>query len=131
MADPQTDIGLTTVIIPRALAATAHDQMGWAAAEVIVSCVNLPIAVVQLQLAAAAAVDMAHLTRDIALTEATLTEPARSIAMRAQADVERDVERGESATSAWTGSPPAMSAPTGSFPSPTRSAAAWSTLQTK
>ena len=79
-----------------ALAAAAHDQLGWAAAEVIAARLNVPTAVVQLQLATAAAVDMAHLTRDIALTEATLTGPARAIAMRAQSDVERDVDRGES-----------------------------------
>jgi hypothetical protein len=79
-----------------ALAAAAHDQMGWAAAEVIASRLNAPTALAQLQLATAAAVDMAHLTRDIALTEATLTGPARTIAMRAQSDVERDVDRGES-----------------------------------
>ena len=70
--------------------------MGWAAADVIAARLNVPTAVAQLQLATAAAVDMAHLTRDIALTEATLTGPARTIAMRAQSDVERDVDRGES-----------------------------------
>ena len=114
-----------------ALAATAHDQMGWATADVIAARLNLPTAVAQLQLATAAAVDMAHLTRDIAVTEATLTGPARAIAMRAQSDVERDVDRARAATSASTGSPPATSAPTGSFPSPTRSAADSSTPQTK
>jgi hypothetical protein len=70
--------------------------MGWAAADVIASRLNAPTALAQLQLATTAAVDMAHLTRDIALTEATLTGPARTIAMRAQSDVERDVDRGES-----------------------------------
>jgi hypothetical protein len=78
------------------LAATTHDQMGWATADVIATRLNLPTAIAQLQLATAAAVDLAHLTRDIALTEATLTGPARAIAMRAQSDVERDVDRGES-----------------------------------
>ena len=79
-----------------ALAAAAHDQLGWAAAEVIAARVNVPTAVEHSSLAMAAAVDMAHLTRDIALTEATLTGPARAIAMRAQSGVERDVDRGES-----------------------------------
>ena len=79
-----------------ALAAAAHDQTGWAAA----GRDRLPRRpsdrVGQLQLATAAAVDVAHLTRDIALTEPTLTAPARAIAMRAQADVERAVDQGES-----------------------------------
>ena len=43
-----------------ALAAAAHDQTGWAAADVIASRIDLPTAVAQLQLATAAAVDMAH-----------------------------------------------------------------------
>ena len=79
-----------------ALAAAAHDQTGWAAADVIAARIHVPTAVAQLQLATAAAVDMAHLTRDIALTEPTLTAPARAIAIRAQADVERAVDHGES-----------------------------------
>ena len=62
----------------------------------IASRIHLPTAVAQLQLATAAAVDVAHLTRDIALAEPTLTAPARAIAMRAQADVERALDQGES-----------------------------------
>ena len=79
-----------------ALAAAAHGQTGRAAADVIATRIHLPTTVSQLQLATAAAVDMAHLTRDIAMTEPTLTAPARAIAMRTQAGVERAIDRGES-----------------------------------
>jgi len=79
-----------------ALTAVTHDQTSWAAAEVIASRIHLPTAVSQLQLATAAAIDIAHLTRDIALTDPTLTAPARAIAMRTQADVEQAIDQGES-----------------------------------
>ena len=79
-----------------AIAAAAHDQTGWAAPDMIASRIHLPIAVGQLQIATAPAVDLAHLTRDIAVTEPTLTAPARAIAMRAQSAVERALDQGES-----------------------------------
>jgi hypothetical protein len=79
-----------------ALASGTHDRAGWAAAEVIASRIDLPVAVSQLQLATAAAIDVAYLSRDIALSEPTLTAPARAIAMRTQADVERAVDHGYS-----------------------------------
>ena len=79
-----------------ALAAAAHNQTGWATHDVIASRIHLATAVGQLQLATTAAVDAAHLTRDIALAEPALTAPARTIAMRAQADVERTLDRGDS-----------------------------------
>ena len=79
-----------------ALASGTHDRAGWAAAEVIGSRFDLPVAVSQLQLATAAAIDVAYLSRDIALSEPTLTAPARAIAMRTQADVEHSVDQGES-----------------------------------
>ena len=59
------------------LASAAHDQMGWAAADLMAARLHAPTALAQLQLARAAAVDLAHLTSDIALTEAMLTGPAR------------------------------------------------------
>jgi hypothetical protein len=104
-----------------AIAATAYEQTSFATADLIASRIDLPTAAAQLQLASAAAVDVAYVARDIALTEPTLTAPARAIAMRTQADTERAIDHGESrATSASTGSPQATSAPTGSFPSPTQ-----------
>jgi hypothetical protein len=42
-----------------AIAATAHHQTGWATGDLIASRLDLPTAVSQLQLAAAAAVDLA------------------------------------------------------------------------
>jgi hypothetical protein len=78
-----------------AIAATAHHQTGWATGDLIASRLDLPTAVSQLQLAAAAAVDLAYVTRDIALTELTMTAPARAIAMRTQAGAEQAVDHGE------------------------------------
>ena len=78
-----------------AIAASTHNQTGWASADLIASRIDLPAAVGQLQLSTAAAVDMAHVTRDIALTEPTLTASARTIAMRTQADAERAIDHGE------------------------------------
>jgi hypothetical protein len=74
----------------------AYEQTSFATADLIASRIDLPTAAAQLQLASGAAVDVAYVARDIALTEPTLTAPARAIAMRTQADTERAIDHGES-----------------------------------
>ena len=58
-----------------AVAAAAHVQTSCASAHLVAARVDIPTAISQLQLATAAAVDLAHVTRDIAVAEPTLTAP--------------------------------------------------------
>jgi hypothetical protein len=58
--------------------------------------VDLPEALHTMSLAMAGGVEVGHLIRGVAMTEPTLTAPARIIGMRTQSEVERDVDRGGS-----------------------------------
>jgi hypothetical protein len=65
-----------------------HDQHGWAAPKLVAQRVDLTETATLLQRAMAAAVDVAHLTRDIAATDDRLQGPARAMNKRAMADAD-------------------------------------------
>jgi hypothetical protein len=83
-----------------AVAAATFDQTGWATPDQIASRVHLGKTLKALNLAVLAAVDVAYLTREISATNTDLTAPARSIQLRAQAEAEAGIDKGESR---WVG----------------------------
>ncbi|MEO6082570.1 MAG: hypothetical protein ABIQ18_05620 [Umezawaea sp.] len=77
-----------------ALAAAVQGERGWAAPDAIAGRVDLPATLQTLNLALAGGIEVGHVVRGVAMTEPTLTAPARIIGMRTQSEVERDVDRG-------------------------------------
>jgi hypothetical protein len=78
-----------------AVAAAAFNQTGWATPDQIASRVNLGKTLKALNLAMVAAVDVAYLTGEISATNTSLTAPARSIQLRAQAEAEAGIDNGK------------------------------------
>jgi hypothetical protein len=78
-----------------AIAATATNQGGWAAADQLATRVNLPAAVRSLHLSMVASIDIAYVVRDTAADHPGLTAPARIIGMRSQGEAEIAIEQGE------------------------------------
>jgi hypothetical protein len=77
-----------------AVAATASTPTGWATPDQISSRVDLKRTLKRLHLSMVGAVDIAHVAREVAATDPTLTGPARVIAMRAQGEAEIAREQG-------------------------------------
>lgn len=73
----------------------AHDKTTWATPQVMASRVDLAEIAHSLQQALTAAVDVAHVTREVAATNEDLTGPARVLSRLAHTEAEAAVERGE------------------------------------
>jgi hypothetical protein len=88
--DSRPDPALTRAAgeVRAAIAATASTPTGWATPEQISSRVDLKRTLKSLHLSMVGAIDIAHVVREIAATQPTLTAPARVIAMRAQGEAE-------------------------------------------
>jgi hypothetical protein len=71
-----------------AISATACNPTGWATPDQIAGRVDLKRALKSLHLSMVGAVDLAHIAREVAATDPTLTAPARVIVMRAQGEAE-------------------------------------------
>jgi hypothetical protein len=71
----------------------AHDKTTWARPEVMAGRVDLTEAAEHVQQALSTAVDVACVTRDVAAQDANLTGPARAMSHRANADIDRAVDR--------------------------------------
>jgi hypothetical protein len=67
---------------------------GWATPDQIADRIDLKRALKSLHLSMVGAVDIAHVAREVAATDPTLTAPARVIAMRAQGEAEIAREQG-------------------------------------
>jgi excisionase family DNA binding protein len=80
-----------------AISTTACNPTGWATPDQIASRVDLKRALKSLHLSMISAVDLAHIAREVAATDSTLTAPARVIAMRAPGEAEIAREQGLSA----------------------------------
>jgi hypothetical protein len=78
-----------------AIATAASNPTGWATAEQLASCLDLPETVKTLHLSMVASVDIAYVVRDTAADHPGLTAPARLIGMRAQGEAEIAIEQGE------------------------------------
>lgn len=77
-----------------AISATACTPTGWATPDQIAARVDLRRTLKSLHLSMVGAIDIAHVVREIAATQPTLTAPARVIAMRAQGEAEIAKEQG-------------------------------------
>jgi hypothetical protein len=90
-----------------AIAATASTPTGWATSDQIASRGDLNRTLRSLHLSIVGAVDIAHVAREVAATQPTLTAPARVIAMRAQGEAEIAREQGVNAYDGitWATSP--------------------------
>jgi hypothetical protein len=78
-----------------AIAAAATNPTGWATPDQLASRLDLPKTVKTLHLSIIAALDIAHVVRDVAADHPGLTAPARLIGMRAQGEAEIAIEQGE------------------------------------
>jgi hypothetical protein len=72
----------------------AHDKTTWARPDVMAGRVDLGEAAQHLQQALSSAVDVACVLRDVAAEDTNLAGPARAMSHRANADVDRAVDRG-------------------------------------
>jgi hypothetical protein len=80
-----------------AISATACTPTGWATPDQIAGRGDLKRTLKSLHLSMVGAVDVAHVAREVAATNPTLTAPARVIAMRAQGEAEIAKEQGSTA----------------------------------
>jgi hypothetical protein len=94
--DSRTDPALTRAAseVRAAITATACTPTGWAAPDQIANRVDLKRTLKSLHLSMVGAIDIAHVVREVAANQPTLTAPARVIAMRAQGEAEIAKEQG-------------------------------------
>jgi hypothetical protein len=119
---PDPVLGQAASEVRSAIAATAHTHTGWAGPDQLAARVDLGKTVETLQLGMVAAVDLAHLTREVAAAGQSLSAPARAIAPRAQADAEAAHDQGATRYDGQTWVTPAQVAgnQSVSFPEPVR-----------
>ena len=96
----RTDLNLVAAAneLRAAIREIAHDKTTWARPDVMASRVDLGEAAQHLQQALSSAVDVACVIRDVAAEDTNLTGPARAMARRANADIDRTADprqRGE------------------------------------
>jgi len=91
----RTDLDLVHAAgeVRAAVREVAHDKTTWARPDVIAGRVDLGEAAHHLQQALSTAVDLACVTRDIAAQDPNLTGPARAMSHRANADIDRAIDR--------------------------------------
>jgi hypothetical protein len=91
---PEAALARAASEVRAAICTTACNPTGWATPDQIAIRVDLKRALKSLHLSMIGAIDLAHIAREVAATDPTLTAPARVIAMRAQGEAEIAREQG-------------------------------------